>query len=565
AARYKVVIDTNSSIMSDELLTQIEAYVRGGGTFITTGQTGRHAPATADAWPIARLTGYQVLSHETYAPETFGGAALPAPPGSASQPVMPAPGQQIYAGATPWMASPYLNGLHLKRVASDAQDLLLWKDGSVAVGMRQIGKGRIIQFGCKDGGAGVRIAPEAFFPLLDWLGVARNQARFEITCADDVNAARNCITREYVSNNGLDDVWMLFNDNRDHAVEATVVFADGGPARAYDVLAGSDVAITGGRLAGIRLGPFETRMFLTPRKRLDQAALAWFELQRDWWRGTTPVGKAFPAPSERFHRHLDDGWVWRAVGDQDPVETWAAPAFTLADGWQKGVLGIVSAPQQTAAHHVAFRSIITVPTEWKDGRVTLSLRSTGYPDFAGTGRLWIDGKIAQNWGGEAVDQIAADVLAPGSTHTLLIEAKSEGPINGFPGDCWLAWIPPPRAAIDLAGTWATSPDLLQHFTGEVTLPGPYSCKVMRRTVNVPAEHRGQTAVVTIRATRAFGLIVNGTYIPYSGGPTKNGNVLAITPFLRYGADNVIELISAYDRCEVSHVSLDFYDPGLGYP
>jgi hypothetical protein len=45
-----------------------------------------------------------------------------------------------------------------------------------------------------------------------------------------------------------------------------------------------------------------------------------------------------------------------------------------------------------------------------------------------------------------------------------------------------------------------------------------------------------------------------------GGPTMN-----ITPFLRYGEDNVIELVSPYDRYEVKHVSLDFYDPTLAYP
>ena len=50
-----------------------------------------------------------------------------------------------------------------------------------------------------------------------------------------------------------------------------------------------------------------------------------------------------------------------------------------------------------------------------------------------------------------------------------------------------------------------------------------------------------------------------------GGPTKNGNAIVITPFLRYGADNAIELVSVYDHCEVRHVSLDFYDPALTYP
>jgi hypothetical protein len=69
----------------------------------------------------------------------------------------------------------------------------------------------------------------------------------------------------------------------------------------------------------------------------------------------------------------------------------------------------------------------------------------------------------------------------------------------------------------------------------------------------------------MRATRAFSLFINGTFIPFSGGPTKNGNVIAITPFLHYGADNVIELVSVYDHCDVQHVSLDFYDPAVHYP
>ncbi len=461
------------------------------------------------------------------------------------------------------MKDHYLTGLRLKRVAGDAQDLLLWQDGTVAVGMRQLGKGRIIHFGCKEPGGGMRIKPEAFFPILDWAGVRRNQAAVSVSCADDAKYARGCIYREYVSNNGLYDVWMLFNDNREHAVEAAIAFSGRLPAEAYDVLAGTMVPVAGGRLAGIRLGPFETRMFLTRRNLITQAAGDWFDLQRGWWRGTTPVSHGFPAPSTRYHLPLDDAWSWRSVGEQDQAEAWAAPAFD-ASSWATIALGIVSSPQQPGIRHVALRKTFSVPTEWSRGRVSLSVRSSGYPDFAGSGRLWLDGRMVQNWGAEAVDQIGEDLLRAGSTHTLLLEIRSEGAVVGLPGDAWLGYIPEPQQTIDLAGTWATAPDML-HITGEVHLPGPYSAKILRRLVNVPKPLQGRTAVVSVASTRAFGLIVNGTYIPFSGGPAKNGNAMAITPFLRYGEDNQIELVSPYDHCEVRHVSLDFYDPALGYP
>jgi hypothetical protein len=303
-------------------------------------------------------------------------------------------------------------------------------------------------------------------------------------------------------------------------------------------------------------------MYLTRRGRVGEAAADWFELQRGWWRGTTPVTRGFPAPSDRYRRALDEDWSWQPAGTQDLAKQWASPSFD-ASGWKRMALGVVGAPQPS--RRIALRRTFTVPAEWTMGRVTLSLRSSGYPDFAGTGRLWIDGALAQDWGMEAVDQIGEDILEPGSTHTLLIETRTEGTVTGVPGSCWLSWIPEPQHRIDLAGTWATAPDLEMRYTGQVTLPGPYSCKAMRRTVAVPESQRGRSAVVSIAATRAFSLIVNGTFIPFSGGPAKNGNVVAVTPFLHYDADNVIELISPYDRCEVRRVSLDFYDPALGYP
>ncbi len=54
-----MILDTNTSIMgADDLLAEIERYVRDGGIFITTGQSGRHSPSIPDSWPICALSGF---------------------------------------------------------------------------------------------------------------------------------------------------------------------------------------------------------------------------------------------------------------------------------------------------------------------------------------------------------------------------------------------------------------------------------------------------------------------------------------------------------------------------
>jgi hypothetical protein len=88
---------------------------------------------------------------------------------------------------------------------------------------------------------------------------------------------------------------------------------------------------------------------------------------------------------------------------------------------------------------------------------------------------------------------------------------------------------------------------------------------LRRKVQVPKEFEGQTLVVVIRSERMFGLFVNGTYIPFAGGPNKGGNEINVTPFVRCGQANDIELVSWYDKGNVSYVSLHAYDRKAGFP
>ena len=49
ADKYRIILDSNTSIMSDDLLVQIEKWVRAGGTFVT--HACRNRPAHAEPSP----------------------------------------------------------------------------------------------------------------------------------------------------------------------------------------------------------------------------------------------------------------------------------------------------------------------------------------------------------------------------------------------------------------------------------------------------------------------------------------------------------------------------------
>ncbi|MGE9289511.1 MAG: hypothetical protein ACQKBT_00890, partial [Puniceicoccales bacterium] len=211
ADRYRVIIDSNTSVMNEETLDDIEAFVREGGTFVTFGHTGRHSLREANAWPISKLTGYEVVATDTY--DENGKITR-----ESWQEVALAPGQSVFSEGQ-WLERT-ANGLHLKPIADDVQDLVLWADGSVAVGLRPLGKGKIIQVGTKWHGSKLhdrmsvplaransesRAMSEFMTQLLESEGVAAIPA--QVVQGDDSNV----FFRRFVSNNGLYDVWTLWN------------------------------------------------------------------------------------------------------------------------------------------------------------------------------------------------------------------------------------------------------------------------------------------------------------------------------------------------------------------
>lgn len=564
AAKYKVIIDTNTSIMDDAMIGQIEKYVRDGGTFITLIHTGRHSPTQADSWPIEKLTGYHVLTIEKYDAQGHG-MKFPDPnapgAGSNTQPVFLAPDQQIYTERGPWMSSPYVTGLRMKKMAPDAQDLLTWKDGTVAVGLRKIGKGAIIEFGAKGDSAG-SVAPDWMLPILKSIGVKMNRTDVQMAGKPNARNLSDYFCREYESNNGLYNVTALWNPGA-APISLSVNFHDQ-PSSALDVETQEKLPLTNGKL-DVALDPNQLRMILTPRNQLAQAAGNWFDLQRKWWRAAKAVSEPFPKPDERFVRPLDDDWAWQAMADKQDPDT--APDFDDSK-WPRISLGAwTTDPARKDVHHAEMRRKFTVPTEWNGGTVRLWIATGGFPTYADEGRIFLDGKPLGGWGVESSvnGSDVGGVLTPGSVHTLTVEARGKGQLVGLVGDAWIIYVPKPSATIDLAGAWTTCKDGLFLDTGTVTLPGSYEAHSLWRTINVPQNDAAKTVMLVEDAERPFNAIINGTQVQYSRIPSANSHLeMNITPYIHFGQDNRIQLISVYNHGTISRLALDLYDPGT-YP
>ena len=556
ASHYRIIIDDNTSIMDEKMVSEIEKYVRDGGTFITFAQTGRHTPAQKDSWPISRLTGYQVtkidrLSKDGRPEET--------------RLLVPAAGQNVFSGTWDLPA----NGLSLKKVATDAKDLMMWQDGSTAIGVRPLGKGFIYQVGCKFTGRSLPDRIEGvpnrecaaliqlFSQLLESTKVAKIEAQL-------VPNDYKVMLRHYVSNNGLYDVWTLWNRDPKQAAATDLVLPSSVSSNsAWDVQSKKEIPITQGKVA-IKLDPLDMQMLLTPRNMIAQAPLDWFELQRNWWQGTTVPPALIASPVlNKFSVDLNQGWAFKPLASGEAV----SPELLKSDmsGLEKIRMGVWSAEHPTVKHALLTKTF-TVPKEWSGAKVGLWLKLWWGKTFFDKARAWLDGKLFFDWNGDGFADVNPDnALQAGTTHTLAVEIEGAGSLVGSRSNAWLwAW-PKPIQVLDLAGAWAPSTDLLT-YSAPVNLPGKPLAKSFRRTVIIPQSFAGNNVVLNVDAEGGrgvLGVLINGYFISHEISSLHFQ--INVTPWVLFGKENEIELVN-FDcgPVNIKNVSLELHAKGV-YP
>ncbi len=568
ADRYRVVIDTNTSIMDPEMVDDIREYVEQGGVFVCFVQTGRHTTTVKDAWPISELTGFEVTHID---PLSKNGAP------AQTRLMHAAPDQDVFKGN--W-SSVRANGLSLKAVAADAKPLMLWQDDSVAIGMRRIGEGVIIQVGCKFTGkrimdryepghadtnprypADYRALRKLFSQILEWQDIPKVAA--ELTPQNP-----NVIWRHYLSNNGLYDVWSLWNQSRGVEVNEALAFDTGNPTDwAFNVLTGERITLQDMQIP-VALEPLETAVYLTPRNRIVEAPLEWFKLQRNWWR--KPIDfepTVLPDAEHRFSLDLNDDWAFKTL---DASEEGAQFAGIEVDdsSWERVRMGMRPMPEPDSESRSIYRRQFTVPTEWQEADIGLWMMAWIPPTFFDYARVWIDGKLIYGWGRDGITGLNPDgMLKPGKTYTIAVEFKSKGYLAGTRGNTWLwAW-PKPSASQDLAGQWTPSSDLL-HYGSPVPIPGAYHAQsLLSQGVEISEAHQDDNVVLSIDTTGPLtGVLINGTWVRRLHHHIGTRFDLNITPMVKFGEVNEIEVVcmQGLGSGTVKSIKLNYYKPEV-YP
>jgi hypothetical protein len=525
-AKYHVIVDTDTALIDDNAMDGIERYVRAGGVFVTYGDTGRSSSAKPDSWPIARLTGFDVSSLK---PDK-GTVSIDA-------------AQTLFPMGTAFPGDAF--GLRLNASAPDAKSILNWNDGSVAVGLRPLGKGFVVDMGVY--ALGDRTQMTTFFAgLFKWLKLEPEPATLQGSAPDKI------YWRRFVSNNGLFDLWTFRNKSFDAPQQATLQLDDGlRPPWMIDLTTGTRTPVTGGKLP-VNLPPGETVQLIVPRANVADSTSEWFTLQRGWWQGTADAGPPFPKPDLKNIVDLTDGWSFQAVDPDQPDATSLLAVMGVDDSaWPKVPFGIFTLPGHPEVRHLVVRRHISVPATWNHGETTLHL-----PGFRGRSNVYLDGQ----------PQHDAPPMAAGSTHLLAIEITGNNDYLGSEAPAWLSYHPDPPAKQDLTGSWEVSPDDM-NWPSSTTIPGPVAAgtHALRAVVVVDRAAEGTTIVLHARqrSSELHGAIVNGTYVVPQA--RESGDIdLNITPWVQPGRHNEFVLVLGGSAEDINSLSLEFHPKGT-YP
>jgi len=546
--------------MDEMMVSDIEKWVRNGGTFVTLAQTGRHTPEKIDSWPISRLTGYKVVKIDRLKPD-----------GNVDETgsLQAAPGQTMFADSWNGVTA---NGLHLQKAADDVHDLLLWEDGTVAVGMRPLGKGYVVELGAKF--TGIKI-PDRFEPgdmkqesreLQDMLTAVLRWRKVSPEPGHLAVANDSVLVRHSVTNNGLYDVWTLWNQSPKQEQTVSLNLDHNQAPFAIDVASGMKTSLTNSTLTNINLKTSDTRVFLTPIGQVTEAPEAWFNLQRNWWRGTTaPRPKVLPGASHRFSADLSQDWRFKTIAEGANANSMLSAKFDDT-AWPSRELGIWDVKDAGGSGHGIFRKTFTVPAQWSSGLVSIWMLGWTGDGFVEKGRVWLDGKEVKPMDNHAYIAIGLPSLKAGTSHTVAVEVESRGVLAGLRGECWLSYEPAAPAKIDLAGKWSPSADGLT-YTSPISLPGNFKTQFMKRSFTVDEKYHGQNAVLIVDGDPALvAVLINGKLVRHHHHMIGSRWSLNLTPFIHFGGDNEIQLVrwNSAGSGTVRQVFMGFYAAN-GYP
>jgi len=253
---------------------------------------------------------------------------------------------------------------------------------------------------------------------------------------------------------------------------------------------------------------------------------------------------------------LNEQWAFIALDDKADAKPMTATGYDDSK-CERMPLGVWDFPKHHDVKRAMYRKSFTMPAKWTRGSIYFWLQIISGDPIIGKGQIYLDGEPlteGAHYGGFEL----TSRLTPGSKHTLALDIRKTGALGGVRGDAWLSYFPEPDKKIDLAGTWQTTEDGLR-YGEQVTLPGRWNdWRAARRTIQIPKSESGKSVFIHYEGINSLiGVLVNGTYVRRHHHGVGAITRLNITPYLRFGQSNEIEIVGG-GKGELTSAALWLY-------
>lgn len=539
--KYPLMFDCGADVMDDDFVSAIGQYVAAGGTYVAFTEAGRHTPLKRDAHPLSRLSGFRSSDFEG------GNTEVAFDAGENLFPLWA--GKKFAAnGYGSYTASNWRYNRMLQKVADDAEVVARWlPSGKPAVGVRRIGKGRI-----------VTIASGFWREAQDirgkWMQSRYNRLTDELLTqlgAKRVTDASsfNVWTRKATSKDGLEDWLIAFNialdaEQKPIPQRTTLAFrTDVRPVRVCDAFTGRDVegwTYDGEfvRIPEMEIGPTKTRIFAAVKPvAVARALKTWWQEKRTYWKAAPE--RSFPAfrPMKDEGIRIFDTWEfssdngrrWRPA----KAQTWKLQFPDLKD-------------HNGAAR---YRTRFFIPAEKRGSRFVIRY---GHKTVYDKAEFFLNGKRFSSFDQDKVHpelcgEIASDVsglLVYGTENVL--EVKIAGARRFTAGICDVIWMyeePDFTDSVSLNGIWEqVMKDF--HTVKPGVIPGKNHCRFLRRRIAIPAEWKGKDVFIRfVYPENTIGsVVINGQGRNLGGlRPFGTREMINVTELVRPGEENEVEI------------------------
>ncbi len=535
------LLDDGTDSMDPDVLNGIKRYIQNGGTFIALFQTGLKDTINSKVQPLSALTGMTAKTHPNAPLKITGDSGL----------LKNLQGRTVSSQGMTFVPA----DASVVEPGSNSRGLAAYDDGKIAMTVRQIGKGRIVQIGAtywRDQGP-----KEAEFltELLTDLGVKRNA---------DANNPKVWV-RKMVTKNGLKDLLVAYNNDEKGPQSAEVKLAVAQkPEQVTEEISGQSVPFTYAdgwvTIPNVSFEASETHIFGMKHADLANGLAEWWSEKKTYWRmpsvATSPAVEAIRQQLATAGESGDPDVIafkkWKFMADRTGSAS-AAPTWTAANfddhQWQDSESHPWNIFHQDLAdwHGVGlYRSAFNVPANWADRRVLLNMYSYDLPIVYDQAEFYLNGSKVADYKAHTGNQTYAYDVTPllkPTGNVLTVKVTGGKDLSGLIGNVWLQPELKLNGVMELGGTWQTIGADFKPGP-ETTLPGKPVARSLSKVVEIPTSWQGKMIYLHLDTGSQWvgSVVVNGHLINTNSylhlyGPRFELN---LTPYIKEGK-NKIEL------------------------